>query len=439
MIRRLKTWNGPFPGEHLNFPGGKWILREGSLHAWLFQHHIQFGWFETGLSAGLLYWHKLKRDLQRSSCLLGLSGYEPKLTTLLRPELWRPEGHPQWDLWWILFGRLERGMKLPCKAHDRLTHQFLQVMKRSWIMCWRAELRCKWILGKRHLWWRREVGPERDKVVMGLVESGLALQQVGKTVDLKGNSEAARGQWNKSCRKGQKVRCLLMMEVNHSLVVQSLRRMGFREHLRRKWWKDYTKRMSNWNSRWNSWRGFRQWRKVELQLRHGRRFQFLEREYHLHPRGQGALHVDVCKSRRKSSHLRVQEFRIHRHQVMMLLYLLFPHGHGERMAMRRVRWMAHVRDHGVPAWEVECDIYHEKDVQDNNVIGKTRIGHFEVEIGVMSKEMYFHVMENLMKWWMQQQPEQSGWDKSWWHFSYKWREMQGDQAVSCRLIIGNNQ
>ena len=46
-----------------------------------------------------LYWHKLKRDLQRSSCSLGLSGYEPKLTTLLRPELWRPEGHPQWDLW----------------------------------------------------------------------------------------------------------------------------------------------------------------------------------------------------------------------------------------------------------------------------------------------------------------------------------------------------
>ena len=25
MVRRLKTWNGPFSGEHLNFPGGKWI------------------------------------------------------------------------------------------------------------------------------------------------------------------------------------------------------------------------------------------------------------------------------------------------------------------------------------------------------------------------------------------------------------------------------
>ena len=25
MIRRLKTWNGPFSGEHLNFPGNKWI------------------------------------------------------------------------------------------------------------------------------------------------------------------------------------------------------------------------------------------------------------------------------------------------------------------------------------------------------------------------------------------------------------------------------
>ena len=28
---------------------------------------------KTGLTAGLLYWHKLKRDLQRSSCSLGLS------------------------------------------------------------------------------------------------------------------------------------------------------------------------------------------------------------------------------------------------------------------------------------------------------------------------------------------------------------------------------
>jgi len=55
------------------------------------------------------------------------------------------------------------------------------------------------------------------------------------------------------------------------------------------------------------------------------------------------------------------------------------------------------------------DIYHEKDVQDNDVIGMTRIGNFEGGIEMLSKEiyvhwiemrskeMYFHVMENLMK------------------------------------------
>ena len=31
------------------------------------------GLLKTGLTAGLLYWHKRKRDLQRSSCSLGLS------------------------------------------------------------------------------------------------------------------------------------------------------------------------------------------------------------------------------------------------------------------------------------------------------------------------------------------------------------------------------
>ena len=84
-------------------------------------------------------------------------------------------------------------MKLLCRTHDQLTYQFLQVMKQSWTKCWRVELRHSWVLEKRHRWKKEEVELGRDKVVMGLVESGLALQRVGKMVDLKGNSGSGSG------------------------------------------------------------------------------------------------------------------------------------------------------------------------------------------------------------------------------------------------------
>ena len=396
------------------------ILCRRSLLAWPFQHSLDVV-LDTCLSAGLFdFGTSEKAAIVLRSCQFGWVRLWAQIDSdhcACKP--WR-----QGDLHLGGLLQIPSGLKGWCRSwrseiRDRLTCRCLQEMRRNW---WTRQFKesnqCRWMVQLAVNLQRAKVGRLRSNQLEEV--SGLARLRAGKKLE-----ETHRNRWGWKL----KVRCPRTLGMDHH------RMMGSSVLWSKRWWKSCIRRTSDWNLRWSSWEGARFRWEVEKQRLLGQKsrktgFPHLRRD-------RGVLHVAVFEPKKRNSLHREQGFQIQHHQKKEKFPCqLFHHGHGVRMGMKEVMSMDPAWGHGALVWGVVFATSPEaKDIEKYTMESCGAAAWREVK----SKAVSTFVMENQMKWWMLQQPEQNGWGRSWWRFNYKWREKQSNPVVSWCRITGSSR